>query len=499
MIKKHGCYNFAPIMNQTSSKPSIFARLVARFGALSRLQQILLIAFLLAGTVSAWLTFSFVRQIVVSTTSFNLPGLALLQGTDENGAPLAPLPGQQLGPKLEEWDGASRVNILLMGLDARDWEAGDGPPRTDSMMLFTYDPASGTAGMLSIPRDLWVEIPGFGHNKINTAYYFGEGAHIPGGGAGLAVKTVEQFLGITINYYGQIDFYAFEHFIDLIGGIKIDVPNAIRVQLIGEDTDCHADPEHPNRKVECGHRIAGGRQVLNGAYTLAYARARHEGEGDFDRARRQQEVILAIRQQLMRDEVRNLLITNGFRIYQDLSAGVNTNMTIDEIFRLGFTLRNVDVSKITQSVIAPPDYVTYDKSPDGLDILKPITQNIRVLRDQIFNSGSVRSLVAMNSETTQLMQMEAAKISINNGAGVAGLADSTRSYLESLGFSIASTGTKDAVTGTTIYDYTGNPYTLQYLVELMGITPSHIFSAYDPSSQVDVEIIIGPEWTVPTQ
>ncbi len=472
-------------MNQTPLKnPSIFARLAARFGALSRLQQILLVSFLIAGTASGLLAFSFVRQIVVSTTSFNLPGLALLQGTDENGAPVAPLPGQQLGPQLEEWDGTSRVNILIMGLDARDWQSGEGPPRTDSMMLFTYDPASGTAGMLSIPRDLWVEVPGFGHNKINAAYQLGEGAQLPGGGAGLAVKTVEQFLGITINYYGQIDFYAFEHFIDLIGGVKIDVPSNIRVQLIGEE----------------GTRlIENGRQVLNGAYALAYARARHEGDGDFDRARRQQEVILAVRQQLMRDEVITLLITNGFRIYQDLSTGVNTNMTIDEIFKLGFTLRNVEVSEITRSVIAPPDYVTLDQSPDGLDILKPITENIRVLRDQIFNSGSVRSAVAMNSEAAQLMQMEAAKISINNGADVAGLADSTRAYLESLGFTVASTGNSDVVNGTTIIDYTSNPYTLQYLVELMGISPSHIFSRYDPTSQIDVEIIIGPEWTIPSQ
>jgi len=466
------------------NNPSIFARLGARFGALSRLQQILLIAFLITGTASGLLAFNFVRQIVVSTTSFDLPGLALLQGTGENGAPAAPLPAQQLAPQLQEWDGTSRVNILIMGLDARDWQSGEGPPRTDSMMLFTYDPASGTVGMLSIPRDLWVEVPGFGHQKINAAYQLGEGARLPGGGAGLAVQTVEQFLGITINYYGQIDFYAFEHFIDLIGGVKIDVPSNIRVQLIGEEET---------------RLIENGRQVLNGAYALAYARARHEGDGDFDRARRQQEVILAVRQQLMRDDVRTLLITNGFRIYQDLSAGINTNLTIDEMFKLGFTLRNVEVSEVTQAVIAPPDYVTLDKSPDGLDILKPITENIRVLRDQIFNSGSVRSAVAMNSEAAQLMQMEAAKISINNGAGVAGLADSTRAYLESLGFTVASTGNSDVVSGTTIIDYTSNPYTLQYLVELMGITPSHIFSRYDPTSQIDVEIIIGPEWSIPSQ
>jgi LCP family protein required for cell wall assembly len=456
-------------------------RLAAGFRGLGRLQQVVLVAFLVTSMASALVAFSVVRQFVVSTTSFKLPGLAVnVGGTDQTGAPLAPV--QQLAPQLTEWDGTSRVNILIMGLDARDWEAGNGPPRTDSMMLFTYDPATKDVGMLSIPRDLWVDIPGFGHKKINAAYQLGEGAHLPGGGAGLAVKTVEQFLGITINYYGQIDFYAFEHFIDLIGGVKVEVQQRVKVQLIGEEQE---------------HVIEPGRQVLNGAYALAYARARHTEDGDFDRARRQQEVILAIRLQLMRDEVRTLLITHGFEIYQELSNGINTNMTLDEIFKLAFTLRNVH--QINQAVIAPPDYVTLDKSPDGLDILKPITEKIRVLRDQFFSSGSARSAVAINSEAAQLVQTEAAKVAVNNGSGASGLADNTSAYLQNHGFTIASTGNSDLVGATRIIDYTGNPYTVQYLVELMGVSPANIYSRYDPTSQIDVEVIIGPEWVVPAQ
>ncbi|MDO8754695.1 MAG: LCP family protein, partial [Anaerolineales bacterium] len=68
------------------------------------------------------------------------------------------------------WDGASRINILFIGLDARDWAANQGPPRSDTMILFTIDPLTKTAGMLSIPRDLWVNSPGFGNSRINTAY-----------------------------------------------------------------------------------------------------------------------------------------------------------------------------------------------------------------------------------------------------------------------------------------------------------------------------------------
>jgi LCP family protein required for cell wall assembly len=457
----------------------------ASFGRLDRLTQIVLSAFVLAGIVSAVVAFNMARGFVVSTTSFQLPGLAVNQGSGETnaeGVPLEPAPAQQLAPQLEPWDGSTRVNILLMGLDHRDWEAGTGAPRTDSMMVFTFDPVTKTSGMLSVPRDLWVEIPGFGHDKINNAYALGEGSRLPGGGAGLAVKTVEQFLGITINYYAQVDFGAFEEFIDTIGGVKIIVEQRVKIQIIGEDKERVIEP---------------GRQVLNGAYALGYARARHTADGDFDRARRQQQIILGIRQQLLRDEVRTLLITQGFQIYQQLSSGVNTNMTIDEMFRLAFSMKDIDPSEIVQAVIAPPDYVTLDTSPDGLSILKPLTENIRLLRDQVFASGTVRSNLANSTEAGELMKMEAAQVAIYNGASVAGIADTTRAYLEAQGVIVASTGNHEGVGATRLIDYTGNPYTLQYLANLMGVTTANIFYRYDPNSAIDVEVIIGPEWVVP--
>jgi LCP family protein required for cell wall assembly len=457
----------------------------ASFGRLDRLTQIVLSAFVLAGVVSAVVAFNMVRGFVVSTTSFQLPGLAINQSAGEigeDGIPLEPAPVQQLAPALEPWDGSSRVNIMLMGLDHRDWEAGTGAPRTDSMMVFTFDPVTDTAGMLSIPRDLWVEIPGFGHDKINNAYALGEGSRLPGGGPGLAIKTVEQFLGITIHYYAQVDFGAFVEFIDIIGGVKLDVQQRVKIQIIGKEKEQVIEP---------------GIQVLNGEYALGYARARHTEDGDFDRARRQQQIILGIRQQLMRPEVQSLLITQGLQIYQTLSSGVNTNMTLDEMFSLAFSARNVDPATMVQAVIAPPDYVTLDTSPDGLSILKPLSENIRLLRDQVFASGSVRSNLANSTEAGELMKMEAAQVAIYNGASVAGIADTTRAYLESQGVLVASTGNHDGVGATRLIDYTGNPYTLQYLANLMGVTTANIFYRYDPNSAIDVEIIIGPEWVVP--
>lgn len=469
----------------TSRKEPFFRRLASSFGRLDIVTKIVLVAFIIAGLATGIVAFSYVRFFVENAPAGVLPGLAVHQEASGDGEQVQQLSEETFRYTVPNaWDGSSRVNVLVMGLDARDWQASTDAPRTDTMIVLTFDPVTKTAGMLSIPRDLWVEIPGFGHDKINNAYALGEGNRLPGGGAGLAVATVEQLLGITINYYAQIDFVAFERFIDVIGGVKLDVPSDIRVQLIGEEQT---------------RLIPSGRQVLNGAYALAYARNRHEGDGDFDRARRQQQIILAIRQQLARDDVRAIVLNNTLQIYEMLASGINTNMSLGEAVSLGWAVKDINLENIEQAVIAPPNYVTIDTSPDGLSILKPISENIRQLRDQVFASGNIRSQLALTSQSVDLMRMEAAQVAVYNGSGQGGLAESTAAYLQTQGMLIAATGNADVVSATTIYDYTGNPYTVEYLMGLMGVQPGFIFSRYDPSSTVDVEVVIGPEWVLPAQ
>jgi hypothetical protein len=120
-----------------------------------------------------------------------------------------------------------------------------------------------------------------------------------------------------------------------------------------------------------------------------------------------------------------------------------------------------------------------------------------LLRDQVFASGSARSPLALTSQSVDLMKMEAANVMINNGSGTAGIAESTAAFLQAQGMVIVSTGNADIVNGTTIIDYTGNPYTVEYLANLMSVSSAYIFSRYDPNATVDVEIIVGPGWVVP--
>ena len=132
----------------------------------------LLVVFLIAAVLLAAFAYKQAQSFFVSYDVTNLPGLAIVSSPtpvlDEQGTPIpaTPVPATgSSGPIPQPWDGASRVNVLVMGLDYGDWASADreGPPRTDTMILFTIDPLTKTAGWIHIPRDLWVNIPGFGY------------------------------------------------------------------------------------------------------------------------------------------------------------------------------------------------------------------------------------------------------------------------------------------------------------------------------------------------
>ena len=260
-------------------------------------------------------------------------------------------------PTPEPWDGVSRVTILVMGLDYRDWSAGD-TPHSDTMILFTMDPLNQTAAIVSIPRDIWVSVPGYDYEKINTAYYLGELNNLPGGGAALATRTVEEFLGIPIDYYAQVDFQAFVDFIDDIQGVRLDIKEPIVLDRLGKWNTVTLEP---------------GVITLPGDYALAYVRNRHTDGGDFDRAARQQEVIMAIRDRILEFNMLPNLVASAPQIYEDLSAGINTNMSLNQVIKLAWSAMDIDRNKIQQVIISNeihhvreiPDRFGYSYSHSG--------------------------------------------------------------------------------------------------------------------------------------
>jgi LCP family protein required for cell wall assembly len=270
------------------------------------------------------------------------------------------------------WDGKARVTLLVMGVDYRDWEAGAGAPRSDTMLLATIDPITMQAGMLSIPRDLWVEIPGFGFNRINTAFMFGEAYHLPGGGPELAMDTAEDVVGVPINYYAVIQFHAFERMIDEIGGVDVEVPQRIRIAPI-DGKSRYLDP---------------GSHHLDGPDALAFARVRKGAGDDFGRAERQQQVAMAVLDRLVQLDMLPTLVRKAPKLYQELAAGVQTNLTLEQMVSLAWSAIQIQKENIKMGVIGPPKMVGFYTRPDGASVLRAVPDQIRILRDQIFTETS---------------------------------------------------------------------------------------------------------------
>jgi LCP family protein required for cell wall assembly len=447
-----------------------------------------LVGFFIAAILTAYLTFVSVRDFVTSYEMTNLPGISISEPNptpDSSGAvviedantPLQPAGG----PPPPEWDGANRVSILVMGLDFRDWQAQEGAPRTDTMLLLTVDPINRTAGMLTIPRDLWVNIPGgFDYGRINTAYSLGESYELPGGGPGLAVDTVEELLGVPIDFYAQVDFGAFVRFINEIYGVKINVPEKIKIDPLGDNNTKWLQP---------------GIQNLPGDLALAYVRARKTEGGDFDRAERQQQVVLAIRNQILRSKMLPLLISKAPTLYNELASGLNTNLNLDQAIRLAWMATQIPEENIKRGSIGA-DQINFATSPDGgQQVLKPLSEKIRLLRDEIFTDSGAASPAAANMDPVELMQTEGARVAVLNGSYTPGIAARTTDYLKSLGVNVTQTDNAEKATPyTEITFYTGKPYTVKFLVELMSIDPIRIRHFYDPASPVDISVILGDNW-----
>lgn len=210
---------------------------------------------------------------------------------------------------LPEWSGREPINILLLGVDTR---VGDtGPPRSDTIIIVRVDPVGKRVDMLSIPRDLLVEIPGYDATKINAAYPFGElDASIPGGGPTLVAQTIEYNFGIPINYFAEVDIAGMEKVVDTIGGIIVDVPGIVK------------DDQYPT--ADSGFtrvRFRPGLQWMDGSTAVRYARTRHDG-GDFSRQTRQQQVLLAIRERALATG----LVTDLPDIISELGDSIRTDI-----------------------------------------------------------------------------------------------------------------------------------------------------------------------------
>ena len=262
-----------------------------------------------------------------------------------------------------------RLTILLMGLDRRTGE--NFISRTDTMMLVSIDPKDNDISLMSIPRDLYVDIPGYSRQRINTAFFLGGlyGDEGERSGAELAMETIEGSIGVQIDHYVLVDFDTVMQIVDTFGGVTIDVPKEI-IDNLYPDMNYGYDPLY----------IPEGEQVMDGELTLKYMRTRH-GSTDFDRSQRQQQVMVAFRDQVLASGVTGIARRIP-TVYQTVKDGIFTDMSLDELTSLIMTAATVDATQIKRGVL-DYNYVSSYTSPRGESVLlirtEPVAQLVRDL------------------------------------------------------------------------------------------------------------------------
>jgi polyisoprenyl-teichoic acid--peptidoglycan teichoic acid transferase len=464
------------------------------------------IVFLGMAFLLAFGTFNFVRDFTTCWRITSLPGLPLEscsnQDVDVLSTPvisddqkITATPTSTPEPFLSQevtyptWDGGSRINLLFVGLRGGDPSEPDCPFCTDTLILLTVDPISKTAGILSIPRDMWVNIPGFGYSRINTAWSLGRGSRLPGGGPALTMKTVSHFIGVPVDYYVQVDFDTFVDVIDLIGGV--DIYNDERIVL---DPVAHGKDFPKVRLTCCGERH------LNGRTALAYARCRKESQGctdgDVGRAKRQQKVIFGIRDKVLNPQNFPGLFSQAPRLYDKFSEGIHTNMSLEDAMKLAVLVKDIPKDSIKNGVIdnSMVSFGNVILGGQNASVMKPLPDKIRILRDEIFTTNGPLGPLAQG-DPLSLMQADAAKVRVLNGTSTAQLDVRTANYLSQQGLQATEYGQTKAQGQTTIILYSPKLYAFRFLINTLGITRSpQILIKPDPTQTVDIEIRLGKDW-----
>lgn len=343
---------------------------------------------------------------------------------------------------------ADRINVLLLGVGGTGHA---GAELTDTILFASYKPSTNEVGMLSIPRDLTVNIPGYGYRKINAVNAYAE-MESSGSGLVASANTIQDILGQTVDYTIKVDFHGFEEIIDDIGGIDVYVDTAF--------TDSTYPLDDALGSVQT-ISFAQGWTTMNGATALQYARSRHgdHGEGsDFARAARQQKILLALKDKALSLNV----LLNPVKLNKILSTvrdNVKTTMSIWEMMRVAEYIPNIRRESIVMRVLdTAPNSPLYSTTMNDAFVILPRKEDWSDVKNIAQNIFSTVGIAA--SQTAALPEKPSAaggvRIEIQNGTMTTGLAARTAELLHASGFTIVVVSNADHrdYQKTTIFDYT---------------------------------------------
>lgn len=287
--------------------------------------------------------------------------------TEESQFAEVALPPAGVPPAVAEVGGKENINYLLIGKDVSSAKYF----RTDTMIIVSLRPRDRSVSMISIPRDLYVYIPGRDMNRINTAYLYGELDRYEGGGTALLKETIRYNLGLRIDHIAMVDFKGFSKIVDTLGGI--DVP------LVCPYRDWHI--KNPNRSEQDPNNwelfsVGPGLVHMDGDLALWYARSRLRSN-DFDRGRRQQEVLRSLYTAALRGDV----IPRLPELYNQFRDTVSTDLTLGDLLALVPLAAQMNSASI-RSYYINNHYVNSWRTPGGASVLLPKEKKIGELLDE---------------------------------------------------------------------------------------------------------------------
>ena len=314
-----------------------------------------------------------------------------------------------------------RINILLLGSDTdQKFTNADGSHNylAQSDIVVTIDPATKSVGMLSIPRDFWINVPGSGMHKLDEAYALGgpaigTGAYSPGGVA-LSRLTIFQDFGIPINYYAWVGLDGFVKVIDTVGGVDVDVLHPITDDNYPDDVGNNTGDLYAYKRLY----ISPGPQHLSGPEALEYVRSRHADlVGDFGRSARQQQVLSALKTKLNNPDIVSKLPA----IANDLNGYVKTDMQLSDVFKLMNFARSLNSNAINRVILGPP-YSADGNTTDGQSVVFPDCGKIVPVIAQMFALGNKAACnIQANSGNNTLASALRPSSTYNNSVTTNGL------------------------------------------------------------------------------
>jgi polyisoprenyl-teichoic acid--peptidoglycan teichoic acid transferase len=368
-------------------------------------------------------------------------------------------------------DAPETLVYLLLGADT---QGGATSFRTDSILAVAVRPWDGQVSVISFPRDLWVNIPTVGLQRINTAYLYGENNHYPGGGSALLKDTMLNNFGLEIQQTALVDFDGFRRVVDTLGGIEVPIACPYTDwRLISPDLNPHV------RGNWALYTAGPGLVQMDGDLALWYARSRQKSN-DFDRGRRQQEVLRA----LFKKTISTNTLTSLPQLYSDLNDSIKTDVGLTDVLSLAplaLQMNNADI----RSYYISSDMVTDWITPGGAYVLLPHTEAIQAMLTESLSASQIQ-------EERQLFSIE-----VQNGSAYDGWDVLAAERLNYAGFQTAITSAEHRqYPATLLYDLSEDQDAARAarLLAILGLKPDALFASPNGPGESDYLLVLGNDY-----